>query len=687
MVTRPRLNPQADIMEGRRSSGASLPMGARLQNFKFQIPNSPRPCRASLSVSPRLRGSVVLPKCEIPAIGEALGILILALLTAWFLAVSWRKWPDPLVDTGMQWYTAWRLAHGAHLYHDFAWNYGPLSIAFNASLFRCFGAGMMVLVTANLLIYGLILALAYAAIRRAWGRLAAFAAGAVFISVFSFSHLADVGNYNFATPYAHESTHGLLLMLCTLFVVARWSRQPSRRLAFLLGLCGGLAAVLKPEFMLAGGLLGLLALVLRARHRLRIQPSEWSLLLTGVALPTLGFAAWFARYESWKSALVDACQAWGLVLFNHANPGLLKQGFFSGFDHPWQNAGHEAAATLCALAAISGIWAGGWFVNRWWTWPLRVSTTMAAVVLVCSLRLERGWIEVGRCFPGLIVLLFLLLVFRLAREFRENRTETVQFHGERDRLGRTRRRLADGTSPSDSGIPEQLHRTANDRTVMALALVVLAGAMLARMPLFARVYHFGFFQAALAGMVLAAALVGELPLWTGPGAWGRRAATLGGILLLTLCCWSISARSRAIWAAQTEPVGSGSDRFYAFRQDTDPSASVVNWALQCLRPVPPQATLLVLPEGVMINYLSRHVNPLPDLGLDEEGYIGQMRATPPDYVLLLARDMSEFGITNFGAPGNHGYQVVQYLRQNYTATAAHGRDFFLRHNSAPTPAK
>ena len=150
-----------------------------------------------------------------PAICEWAGLLVLALLAAFFLHLSWRKWPDPIVDAGPQWYGFWRVSLGAAPYHDFAWNYGPLSLLCNGLLFKCFGAGMMVLVAANLAVYGAIVGLAYLAFRAAWGWLAAFAALAVFISVFSFSILNGVGNYNFATPYSLEATHGLLLMLVT----------------------------------------------------------------------------------------------------------------------------------------------------------------------------------------------------------------------------------------------------------------------------------------------------------------------------------------------------------------------------------------------------------------------------------------------------------------------------------------
>ena len=50
--------------------------------------------------------------------GEVAGLVALAGLTLLFLAFSWRKWPDPLIDFGRELYTPWRLANGAVLYRD-----------------------------------------------------------------------------------------------------------------------------------------------------------------------------------------------------------------------------------------------------------------------------------------------------------------------------------------------------------------------------------------------------------------------------------------------------------------------------------------------------------------------------------------------------------------------------------------
>jgi len=565
-----------------------------------------------------------------PGVCEFVGLLVLALLAAYFLHLSWRKWPDPIVDTGAQWYGIWRVSQGAAPYHDFLWNYGPFSLLCNGLLFHCFGAGMMVLVTANLAVYAAIVALAYLAFRLAWGWLAAFAALAVFISVFSFSILNGVANYNFATPYTHEATHGILLLLLTAFVMVRWCREPSRPAAFLLGLCGGVAAVLKPEFMLAGGILGIAAWLVRRRQGQRPGAAECALLLAGVALPTLGCAAWLARGESWSAALVDSCQAWWLVLVRQREPGLVYQPVFLGLDHPWRNAGLELRAAFHAVVLIGAIWAAGWFVNRSWSRALRLATAVAALAAVCSIHIDK---EAGPCLPGLMAILFGIVAFRLGGELRQN--------------GR-----------------------AQPRTLMALALVLLAGAMLARMFLRARIDHFGFFQAAFAGMAAAAAMVSEIPRWTGPGLWGRRLAALAGLLVLGMGCASFAAQSALIRARQTQPVAAGRDLFYAFDPAVDETGFLVNWAVENLRTIPPRATLLTLPGGAMINYLSRHESPLPDAFSDEDLYLTQLRRSPPDYVILIARDLREFGVVQFGAPGNLGGKVVPWLWENYVLVAS-----------------
>jgi hypothetical protein len=395
--------------------------------------------------------------------------------------------------------------------------------------------------------------------------------------------------------------------------------------------------VLKPEFMLAGAAIGVTAIGLRLLQRLPVRLAELGLLLAGLLLPTLAFTIWFARIESFRAAFVGASQAWWLVLVEHVQRTVMKQDGFTGFDSAWPNFARDLRVTATTLLVLTGIWAAGWFVNRSRPWPLRAATAAGALIVVCFARLEAGWLDSGRCLPVILAIVFGLVVWRLWRGLREG-------------------------------------RQIEPRTAMSLTLVLLAIAMLVRLGLRVRVYHLGFFQAAFAGMVAAAAMITELPLWTGPGLWGRRLAATGYAAVLIIGCGSIAAKSRGILTQQTIRVGTGSDLFYAFNGSVDETAKGVNFAVNFLRGTPPQATVVVFPEGAMINYLARRVNPLPALRRDatEEMIVDQLRRAHPDFVVMISRDPREYGPNLFGKPGNSGQAIVAWLGDNYETVIAGG---------------
>jgi len=429
-------------------------------------------------------------------------------------------------------------------------------------------------------------------------------------------------------------------MFAELFIAASWSRKGSRTLAFFLGTCGGIAAVLKPEFMLAAGVLGAGALALRLVQRKSVSPAEYALLTAGVAWPTLAAFLGFLACEPSRSALAHACNAWWRVLVKPIDmPGFAAgQAMLAGFDHPWRNAWLEIQAGVCALVVLSAIWAAGWFINRPSSKP-RIALVLVLGALAVCVRLEGGWFRVGRCLPLLTAMILVLTGGRLLWEWRQCRKVEAP-------------------------------------AAMQWMLALLAAAMLARMALFARVYHFGFFQAAPAAMVIAAVMAAEIPRWTGKGRAGAGLSAVCGLFVLTLGCASIAAKSNAIRAEQTQPVGSGADRFYAFNREVNPVGPLVNWVVNRLAAEPP-GTLLVLPDGLSINYLTRRVSVLPDVGAGgpDEPLVERLRRTPPDYVVLISLDLAEHGVQQYGTPGNPGYLLLRWAGQNYTAEASWGDPF------------
>ena len=85
------------------------------------------------------------------------GIIIMVGLT--MLAMSWRKWPDPLVDFGRELYVPWQLSQGQVLYSDIAYFNGPLSPYFNALIFKTLGVGLMSLAWTNIAILAVLIAI------------------------------------------------------------------------------------------------------------------------------------------------------------------------------------------------------------------------------------------------------------------------------------------------------------------------------------------------------------------------------------------------------------------------------------------------------------------------------------------------------------------------------------------------
>lgn len=227
-----------------------------------------------------------------------LGQLSVAALFLVLLAWTWRTWPDPLVDTGAQLYTSWQLSAGRLLYRDIGWPFGPLSQYAAAAWFRLTGVSLLSLVWMNLLILAAIVVMICRLVLALAGRVAAAAAGLLFVGVFAFGQYVDVSNYNYLMPYTVDATHGVAISLAGLLLVWRHGRTRGRRSAAGVGVCLGVLFLNKPEFLvalLAGASAGLGG-GLWAR---RAPGGEWSRTAATVAgaamVPVAAAGGWLAR--------------------------------------------------------------------------------------------------------------------------------------------------------------------------------------------------------------------------------------------------------------------------------------------------------------------------------------------------------------------------------------------------------
>lgn len=554
------------------------------------------------------------------------------------VAWSWRKWPDCLVDFGQQLYIAWQLAEGRTLYRDIAYQHGPFSPYLNSVWFRMFGTGGLTLFACNIALAGVLLGLLYVLIKRVADRAAATAACLVFISIFGFGQYVSVGNYNYVSPYVHALPHGLIISLAGILALSAY--EQSGRLVWIAaaGFGVGLSLLTKTEIFLAAVcaiLTGVLLVLLAERSKpTRAAKSAAVFVIAASAPPIVAFlllcqampagAAWQALSSPWQAMLNDEITR---LPFYREGMGIA-----------------DLASNLQELAVCSGGYAlvflppaaAALLLRRPGVHRPVVAGALIVVVAALLIGLPIAWHEAGRILPLAALAAGLASAVSLRRNWKD--------------------------------------RVLRGRGLTALMLSVFALAMLTKMLFNARVFHYGFALAMPAAMILVASLVTWIPRWlTRRGGYGGvfRAAAIAALGIACLEHLKISSQ----WYAQrTNPVGTGADEIRAGPR----GKQVATMLEQITQRVAAGRTLTVFPDGAMFNYLARRVNPIPynhfnpvDVMIfGEDNMLAALKAHPPDFVLLVHKDTSEYGFRYFGR--DYGKDIGRWLRGNYTGVVRLG---------------
>ena len=205
----------------------------------------------------------------------------------------------------------------------------------------------------------------------------------------------------------------------------------------------------------------------------------------------------------------------------------------------------------------------------------------------------------------------------------------------------------------------------------AAGFAIFSLALLGKMLLNARLYHYGFALAMPALALLTVVLYDWLPQWIASRG-GTAVVAKAGLLpvLLAFALAHLSVTSRHL-AGKQERVAAGSPD--AFRADA--RARAVNAVLDWIAAHPVEGrrhpTVLVVPEGVMINYLARSENPTPFVNFmpttmilsGEPHIIAALASRPPDVVVVTHKRTHEFGLPWFGR--DYARDLVAWLKRHY----------------------
>jgi len=564
------------------------------------------------------------------------GPIALATSAIAMLIWTWGRYCDPFVDFGREIYVAWRLSAGDVLYRDIDYFNGPVSPYLNALVLRFFGVSLLTLEIANLLWWTLLVAMAYRLYTAMSDRLSAFVATFLFIALFSFIQLTGTANYNFVTPYAHEATHSLACAFSALALLWSYLRQPSRPYPTALigiGLLLGMMFLMKVEVTVAAAA----SLVVGIGLRLWLghaRSKQWLGTLAIVAIAAIvpsiiAFALLRLAMPS-QEALRGLLGSWKYLF----DARITANSFYRklmGTDKPWAHtvvmlrilAGELLLLSPPAIAAMLL----RRNVPRQARWVCTLGSAAYVIVLLWIFRDRANW--QGAIWPlnliaVVIALTFAVLVVRQKEQY----------------------------SP---------------RLILQLSFSVFAAVLLAKIFFKVVTFRYGFALTAPAFALLVMLLIRWIPRLihqAGGSAWVLRAAAmaaLGCLCLKYLTTYESFCRSRPLTA-----VGTAEDQFGVYQ-----NADAINRVLNFLARLPPDQTLATVPQGAMINYLSRRINPTGELTLlpgevemfGEQRILGRFHRHPPDWIVFVQTDVSEFGYANFGV--DYAQEIDRFIKDNY----------------------
>ena len=569
------------------------------------------------------------------------GFAIIALVFAAGAALTWRKWPDLIIDFGQQLYIPWQLSQGAVLYRDiFYMAGGPLSQYWHALLFHLFGPSFLVIIFSNFTITVLMLFIIYRQFGRAVGLLCGLAITLAVVSVFCFSQYVGVGNYNYAAPYSHEMLHGLFLSIVAITLLAQWRERKQVFCAAAAGLCLGLVVLTKPDICFALTLTIVSAFIFSTKLDRKFLLRSAAALLATAAAPLLAFYLFFLRVSDWRDSLGLEFFGWRPLFMKSVVNDPYYQ-WSLGLDNPFVNIHTIALQTLVVLITVAiCAWIVRWSKNS--APLLRQSVPIAVAVLLLVAGWRLNWTVSGAALPALCLLAVLLLWRRLQNS---SDSETIFF---------------------------------------PLVWSIFAMLLLAKQGLSPRLAHTGF-ALAMPAFVCAIFLLGwELPRfleerYAVPG----RPMRLFTLVILCVAVVGLTQTSFRFYRGKHLLVGRGQDVIVANGPSGNSvEARTMNEALGWIATnLPPEASLAAIPQGVMLNYLSRHPNSTPCLDWNPvmlEVFGGanmndELKKHPPDYIALVEWEPYQFEPVDFGSK-TYGGDTMAWVRENYTRAELFGSE-------------
>lgn len=539
---------------------------------------------------------------------DLLWIGLIVIVATWAFLQSYQKWLDPIIDVGRDLYIPAELLKGRRLYRDILYVYPPLTPYLLASITWMFGSGLSVYTVSGLTVSAIVAGALYFVARTIIHQTAAGVVALLFVTL-NFTGTTGWGS-NFIFPFAHAATFGAAFFLLYLgFIVVYLFINRRSRYYVLAFAFGLLAAWTKIEFALS---VTVTLITIFIVYRPPIRHLLHSLLIGLISLAAVSFFF----YDT------PIGHHW---LWDNIFPHLLLMGpearfFYAqvlGVDELGKRTAEIFNAALWIviygglLAGIDRIASGLWLRDR------RHRSVALAVLLLALISLS--WQLADDRFFRAWALFQILLVPLVALE--------------------------------------------NNRSPLLLLLLFSLCSSVRIYGNLAPVWY-GFYLILPTYLLIAYVLFRYLPE---RGVYSRQTAILWiPVFLLIMIRGQIE---QAEWySLKVYPVETARGRFYDVSRDR---ATIIQDFLRYLEKSR-YSGLVVMPEGLALNYFSRIENPLsfhtftpietanPEI---EQRILQELGQFQPPLIAINNRNVLEFGRQAFGVDYNR--RLIAYMQKHY----------------------
>lgn len=582
--------------------------------------------------------------------------LVLANVAA-FAVLTWTSWyrfGHLLIDFPREIYHAWRVAEGARPFADFEHPHGAFALLWDGWWFRLLGAHSDTLRAINTVLAAGIAGALYALVRYAWESRTALLTLLVVQVVFLFGTFRGTTIFNYIAPYNQSSLHSMALAVLGLFSLVRF--QHSKRLLWLIvaGAATGLSHFTRVDAAMALTATSLWGLLL-----LCAQPIAWGRRLQLIGAFSLGFSLPVALFSAYFLIFLPLDLFWRAILgpwavISQKTATTTRQLWATGLDDPLGN----VLRLLGWAAVIVGMALG---VRAWATLAERAHMTEQQRKLLLGLTFSvpllpvlaswEGttrfwWLHLPTTLPLWLALLTLILAVKVYRQVRQGPVAPQLF---------------------------------------AQSLLSTFGLlMLARMPLNARVYEYGFHQALVATTVVLAWIIHHYVVPCARSARQRfTKAVVAGAYCSCLACAVINTATT--FAEPAEFVDLPGFRVAAQRME---GLEEVLAGLRLTEQLTSGgATFAAVPEGTLYHFVLRKPHPtiFDHLATVEVSAFGEDRIVEafdqarPDYIILIHKHTVYAPL--FGATPDFGQKLFEWIQLHYEPFALLGQKPFTAINS------